>query len=173
MKSAALRHHSRYLGLNCELFVVLFWLVGFVTGVSFGFITPSATVSLMYNALFECVSIVWRISSLCIPFFLTFVSIHSCVFLIIPVVLLKAYSLGFCLYCVCSVFGTAGWLITAICFFVDICNTILLLWFTLFNLQVSPGVVTRRLIYCVIASLLFGLLDYQIISPFVAGMLNY
>ena len=173
MDRTVYEYNRKSIFLSIKVLVIISWIVGFVFGLSFGYITPSTTVSLMCNALCKRVSIVGRILSLFLPFFLSFLFIRKYVFLIIPVVALKAYSLGFCLYCVCSAFGTAGWLIAAICLFTDISCAALFLWFNLSDLQVSQKVITCRLTCCLIAVLLLGLLDYRVISPLGVKLLDY
>lgn len=166
-------YQTKSLFWDPKLTVIIFWIIGFTFGFSFGYITPDTTISLMCSALCERVSIVGRIFSLFLPFFLSFIIIRKCVLLIMPLVAIKAYGLGFCLYCVTSAFGTAGWLMSTLCLSVDLCSTVLFLWFILCNLQESHKSISNRFTFCVIMSLLLGLLDHQIISPFAAKLLNY
>lgn len=121
---------------------------------------------LMRMASSRRVSIVGLV--VCFAPYLVFVFIHSKPWLVLlcglRIVLVSAAILA-----IFKSFGTAGWLISLLMHFPDICLIPMLIW--LFMRSNGVGVSKRCLAFTVIYILAVGMIYYCLISPFLANLI--
>lgn len=154
------------------LSVAITWVTGLLAG--FIFLHQTTFISLMCSVHFLRTSIIGLLFSLAIPLLLTYILLRFFNFYcILPLIFLKAFSF-ICTYSGLMItFGNAGWLICGMILFSDFILVVLLLlqWF-----HAAIGKKCRPLeeiiVYCLIP-IFTVCLDYLVVSPYVAMLLNY
>ena len=128
-------------------------------------------IPLMRMAVSHPVSIVGSVVSVFLPF-LVFILIimHSkpwLVYLICGIHIFHFSSTGFCL---AFSFGSAGWLVRSLLQISDFFLIPVLLWFSLYSLAKNRS--KQVAVCCISYAALIGMLDYCVISPFLADLIN-
>ena len=126
---------------------------------------------LMRKAASCFVSIVGSAVTVLLPFLVsTFIITHSKLWLAYFGCGIYIFSLSSTCYAICRSFGTAGWLMQLMMQFSDIWLIPVLIW--LFVLRLT-GKCNRRICICCIGfALVIGMIDYCIISPFLANLID-
>jgi hypothetical protein len=157
-------------------FVVLLafgWFAGILSGVIVAISADHSFYSLMRMIPVCPVSIVGLLLSAFLPLLFTAVAVYiSYVWLLIPVVFLKALCLSLLSSDVCISYGTGGWLAALLLFGSNflISGILLLLWFRIIT---GTRVVIRQLASSLLIFLLVGFLDYFHVSPFILNLLFF
>ena len=145
--------------------------IGTVLGTLLAVTVDRSYISLMRLALSSPVSIVGTVLTVFVPFLVSlYYIIHSkpwLVYLICGIHLLLFSAAG------CAVsqsFGSAGWLVGLMALFPDLCLVPALILVSILRLT---GTCSRRTAVCfVIFAVVIGMIDYLVISPFLADLID-
>lgn len=158
---------------GCRFFLACFWLSGALCGILASLSAGRTLVSLMRGTLFVPVSIVGMLCATALPFLLS----AFAVFLSRPVLLLticfgKAFLFAFVSMGIFQAFGSAGWLLRWFLLFSDYASVPLLYWFWLRHISGErPLDGWETALLCSLA-LLIGSVNFSVISPFLAGLID-
>ena len=126
---------------------------------------------LMRMAASRPVSIVGSAVSVLLPFLVSLlIIVHSkpwLVYLICGIHIFHFSSTGFCLG---FSFGSAGWLVRSLLQMSDFFLIPVLLWFSLYSFAKNRS--KQVAVCCISYAALIGMLDYCVISPFLADLIN-
>ena len=126
---------------------------------------------LMRKATSCFVSIIGSAVTVLLPFLVSvFIITHSKPWLAYLICGIYIFSLSSTCYAICCSFGTAGWLMQLMMQFPDICLTPVLIW--LFLLRLAGQGNRRILAWCFGFALAVGMIDYCVISPFLANLID-
>ena len=126
---------------------------------------------LMRKAASCFVTIVGSAVTVLLPFLVSvFVITHSKLWLAYCICGSYIFSLSSTCYAICRSFGTAGWLIQGMMQFPDICLTPVLI--CLFLLRIKGKCNRESCICCIIFAIVIGMIDYCLISPFLANLID-
>lgn len=157
--------------LHMLLFAFL-WFAGLLLGLRAAHLPGSAYTSLMLAAFESRVSIVGLAAVLLLPFlFSAFAVFISQPWLLLPIAFGKAVAFGCCVGGISVAFGSAGWLARWLLMFSDCCMLPVLCWFWLRCLS-GGKMPAKDLAVCVTAAVVIGSLDYGIVSPFLAKLID-
>lgn len=148
------------------------WTVSLICGVCFSAKDLSVVV-LMRLLPYSQVSIVGLIFVLLLPLLIAIL----CLFYAKPVVLnilfiIKGFFLGYFLYGVKVAFGDSGWLMRFLVSFSDSCMSLVLLWFGFRQIEKNKLSLKKDAIVASAATLIIGIIDYFLVSPFLASLMN-
>lgn len=157
-----------------RIFLALCYCAGLLMGSIVAAQAQESIASWMRTAEFQRVSIVSLLSVTCLPFLISALAVMiSQTWLLFPICFLKAFCFGFCATGVSCVFGSAGWLVCGLLLFTDLCSMpLLIFWWLRYldglrRLRFSDTALTASLLF------LIGSLDHCVISPFLAGIINF
>lgn len=151
--------------------IILFWFFGLLSALLVLKLTPY---SLMYPLFIERVSIVGMIVSLTFPFIFSYILLNRGYFyLVLPIILLKAFGYMFCFCCYSKIFGTSGWLVRSLLLFSDSIAVFLLLYYCYRYATGNRKGSFQYFRFSILALILSGCLDYYIVSPFIMMLINY
>ena len=126
---------------------------------------------LMRTAASCRVSIVGSAVTVFLPFLVSvFVITHSKPWLVYLICGINIFSLSASCYAICRSFGTAGWLMQGMMQFSSICLTVVLIRLSVLRLSGTYG--RRILICCIGAAVAIGMIEYFLISPFLANLID-
>ena len=168
-------HHSfEYPKRNQNHWILaFFWIAGLVTGILCAYAAGPSFLTMMRGTLFGPVSIVSLLYTALLPFLLSAAAVSlSAEFLIFPVVFLKGLSFTFVSMGTVFAFGCSGWLIRILISFADLLSVPLLLWFWLRSVSKIRRSVTTEAIFMTAILLLIASIDYRVVSPFLADLIN-
>jgi len=122
---------------------------------------------------FESVSIFGVACAVSFPFiissFFAFLSLNQ---LLLPLCFLNAFSFGLFGQCVYLSYGSAGWLVRFLIQFPQILTAPFFCWFCIRHSFGKVSSLLRDFSICMVACALGVLMDYYIISPFLAKLLG-
>jgi len=155
--------------LPCGLALAFCWCLGLIFGVFLFLYAGTPGVSLMRRMVSGSVSIVSLIGIGLLPFLFTAYAVFLSEFrLLFPICFCKACMFAFVSFGICVSFSSAGWMMRRLLLFYDSvwCALLYFLWYRL--------LVGRKACWLVIilADVLAGSIEYYIISPFLAGLIN-
>lgn len=148
------------------------WLAGLVAGVLTA--TQSTTIhnSLTQLLSYSRLSVIGFLASLSLPFLLSAIFFKMSLFcLVIPLIVWKAFSYGWCVCAILISFADAGWLLSRLFLFSDSIVTVLLLWFWVRCLDMKNNRRQVDLLLCLVITLAIGCIDCCVISPFGISIL--
>ena len=122
---------------------------------------------LMRMATSRCVSIVGLV--VCVAPYLVFVLFHSKPWLVYFVCGLRIFLVSAAILAIYKSFGTAGWLISFLMHFPDICLIPMMIW--LFMRSNRVGIPKHCLALTATFILVVGMIYYCLISPFLANLI--
>lgn len=159
------------LSLKVVLIAVL-WLLGLLAGAYF--LGQTSLASLMCSVLFLRISIFGLFLSLALPLILSYILYRFFHFyFILPIVFLKAFSFICCYGSLMIVYRNAGWLVSGMILFSDFSFVVLLLLYW-YNAATGRSY-SARIAFAVyfLIPIVVGCIDYYIVSPYAAMLLNY
>lgn len=155
------------------ILLAFFWTLGLFLGIYSSFPMEDSFFRLMRAAAGCRVSIVGLFAVLILPFlFSAFAVYFSQPWLLLLICFLKAYCFGFCCFLTQISFGSAGWLLRLLLLFSDCCILPVLCWFWIRHISGEKRALWQDLAVCAAASLLIGGVDYCVISPFLATLID-
>ena len=126
---------------------------------------------LMRMAASRPVSIVGSAVSVFIPFLVSvFIITHSKPWLVYLICGVRIFLFSSAASAIGRSFGSAGWLVRLMLQIPDLCLIPVLIWFSAVTLA---GNCTKRvMICCILLAAMIGMLDYCVISPFLADLID-
>lgn len=156
------------------LLLACVWMTGLILGVFFSARSSDSYFLLMRTAASSRVSIAGLIASAYLPFlFSAFAVLIGKPWLLYPLSLIKALASGFGFSGAALAFGSAGWLAQPLLFFTDVCLLPVLCWFMIRHIGGAENSLKRDFFLCTAAAVLVGCLDYCVVSPFLAMLIDH
>lgn len=152
--------------------LTLFWSLGLCAGSAFAVLNTGPLEALMGSAVSSRVSIVGLLTAFVVPFVVSAVCLRYHVLILIYLTAFcKAMALGFCSCAVYRTYGSAAWLVRCLLLFPDTvcCTALLWLWLSSGSERESRF----HTVLCGIVIAVAGLVDYLVVSPFLAGLWNF
>ena len=156
---------------NKCLIIALCGAIGSLVGVMIAISAGNYYFLLMHTAAGSRVSIVDTGFAILVPFWVSlFLIVHSKPWLVYVICILQIAQYTAALYAIAISFGSSGWMVNAFMQFSDFFLIPILLLLSKCRLQ---NRVSKRLIWISIAvSVVVGLIDYCLISPFLANLIE-
>ena len=153
------------------LFLALSCLIGAVSGVLIADAVGYSYLHLMRTAVRSPVSIVGTAVSVWIPFMVSlFLIVHSKPWLVCLICTLYIATFTVTGFAVAISFERAGWLVRGLVQFSDLCLMPVLLYCAVCRLH--DGLSRRTILFCVLFAISIGMIDYSLISPFLANLIE-
>ena len=154
--------------------LAFFWIVGLLCGITVYISAEDSLFPVMRSISFHAVSIV---SLLCVnlfPFLLSAFAVSSSkTVLMLLICFSKAFLFSFVSLGISQTYGSAGWLIRSMLLFSDCLTTPMLYWFWLRHLPENRPYVGWETFGMSALGILIGSVDYRIISPFLASLIEF
>lgn len=154
------------------IILAFFWTVSLICGVCFSAKDLSVVV-LMRLLPYSQVSIVGLFLVLFFPLLITILCFYfekPIVFIVLLVI--KGFFLGYFLYGMNAAFGDSGWLLRLLTAFSDSFMVFVLLWFGVRQTGSRTVSFRKDVVIAVSATLIIGILDYFLVSPFLGLLMN-
>ena len=162
--------------ISCKMnwiILAVVWLIGLFVGMYLGSNADNSYFLLMRMALNTRVSIVGLLGISCLPFLLSAYAVYlGKPKLILLVCFCKAVLFTSCGYAVLISFGSAGWLIRLLLQFSDIVLLPLYCWFSIRHIHGKETTLKRDTAVCILAAACAGSIDYCLVSPFLAMLID-
>ncbi len=130
--------------------------------------------ALMRRASNAPVSIFGLLAATFFPFLLSAIAVYfSKSWLLYPICFFKAFCFGTCATAVAQAFGSAGWLVQPMLLFSDCCTLPLLCLFWLRHVSGQRRLPGAEFLLVASLLLLIGCIDYRLVSPFLAELMNF
>lgn len=164
-----LRYMQKCNGRLCALALCAVFSAGL--GVLFAATAGDSYFLLMHRASHNSVTIVGSAITVLIPFLISVILIvHSKLWLAYFTCGIRFFTLTSSCYATICSFGTAGWLMQGMLHFPQLCLTPVLIWLMLLRIT---GRSSRRVgMYCFILAAVIGMINYCLISPFLANLID-
>lgn len=159
---------------GCRFFLACFWLSGFLCGISVYLSAGRTLVSLMRSTLLVSVSIVGMLCVTTLPFLLSaFAVFLSRPVLLLPICFEKAFLFAFVSIGIIQAYGSAGWLLRWFLLFSDCTSVPMLYWFWLRHISGDRPLDGLGVALMCALGLLIGSVNYSVIPPFLAGLIDF
>lgn len=155
--------------MPCGLVLAFCWCLGFVFGVFLFLYAGTPDISLMRRTVYDSVSIVSLIGIGLLPFLFTVYAVFlSKLWLLFPICFCKACLFAFVAIGISVAFSSAGWMMRRLLLFCDSvwCVLLYFLWYRLLTGRKASWLAI------ILAGILTGGIEYYIISPFLAGLIE-
>ena len=150
------------------------WIAGLVCGIWVCLSAGSSFSSWMRSTVYGSVSIVSLHFVTILPFLLSaFAFFISSPALLLAICFCKAFFLSFISLGVYQAFGSAGWLIRHLLLFSDCMSAPLLYWYWRHHLLSNDSFCVWKSACVLALSILIGSINYCIISPFLASLIDF
>lgn len=158
----------------CRFILAFFWISGLICGFLVYLSAETSLVPLMHSILSETVSIVSLLCVTALPFLLSiFMVFFSKPWLILPICFCKAFLFSFVSIGILQLYGSAGWLIRFLLLFSDCVTVPFLYWFWLRCLTRTDLFFGCTSAFLLALGFLIGSMDYRIISPVLARLIEF
>jgi len=153
--------------------LVSFWFAGLFLG---AYLAPTAAdplFTLVHPVISGRVSVISGLITASLPLLLAAyaVNIHKPKLLFF-IIFLKAFHFSFCGGLIYSIFGTAGWMLRLLVQFTDIFTVPVFCWFCIRHSLGRVGLNKKDLIISLSLTLLAASIDYLVIAPFFANLID-
>ena len=156
------------------ILLFIFWIIGLICGLYFVSFSDYQVLEPFRWSPY-CVPSFWGIMlATILPVLVSAVAVFcSAPILIYIFSILKAFSFGTCLCGIIAVFGQSGWLIRFALLFSDNVMAVVSIWLWVRCLSLNRFVIAKELL--VSAAIAVGLcfVDFFLISPYLAYLMNY
>ena len=140
-------------------------------GVLFADASGDAYIRLMRMAASRPVSIVGSAVSVFLPFLVSvFLITHSKPWLVFLICGIRIFLFSSAAFAMGRSFGSAAWLVRLMFQMPDLCLIPVLIWFS--GLTLAGNCTKRVMTCCIMFAAVIGMLDYCVISPFLADLLD-
>lgn len=164
----------RFWRRECRLFLAFFWTAGWGFGSWFGSTAEEFVVALMRRACEGNVSIVSLLFVTLLPFLIsTFVVLHNAVYLLLPLAFCKAFLISNICCAVAACFGSAGWLVGILLLFSEFCAAPVLYGFWRRHISGRQSLSVEEILGFCVWIFLIGSINFRIISPFLASLIDH
>lgn len=149
------------------------WMTGLMFGAFFSARAGDTYLLLMRTAASSRVSVTGLAASAYLPFlFAAFAVSVNKPKLLYPICFCKAF-LSCAAFCGAALaFGSAGWLVRSLLSFTDLCLLPVFCWFMIRHIGGDVETLKKDLALCTGAAVLVGSLDYCVVSPFLAMLIE-
>ena len=150
------------------------WMLGLAFGLYFVLLTDDLISDLLYSASCYRISIVGMFLVIFLPIVISLIAAYfSAHFLIYLLCFCKAVSFSLVLCGIAVTFGHSGWLIRSLLLFSGSAAVIPLLWF--WHNLLTPGCCSakRDFLICTAIAAAISAVDYFLVSPYLAMLMNY
>lgn len=162
--------------VSCKIYWILLavvWITGLFVGMYFGANAGDHYFLLMRTAADTRVSIIGLIANSCLPFLLSAYAVYlGKPRLALLVCFCKAVLFTSCGFAALSSFGSAGWLVRLLLQFSDVVLIPLFCWFSIRHIHGAGITLKRDTALCLFAAALVGSMDYCLVSPFLAMLID-
>ena len=155
------------------IMLIFCWVVGISIGLYISLDNSKLFVDLIEQAATGRALFIGCTMKMLMPLFISVVSILFFIpAFIYAVCFTKAIGFACCFYAALVAFNSASWLVTPLLLFSDLFTTVVLLtvWFRFLLCRGTRG---KNLAVFIAISILICLIDYFIISPFLASLMHY
>ncbi len=151
----------------------IIWIVGTFWGIFLAAGADQATVSMMRLSALSRVSIVWLFATAVLPFLIAAVAVLiQQSRLLYTICFVRCCLYGFFLWLTVLSFGSAAWLVQPMLQFTDNVSIFLLCLWCLHQFRIPSHGLRVLLVFCIV-SVSAAILDYLVVSPYLAMLLNY
>lgn len=146
------------------------WTAGLFSGLLFSSSAGDSLFPAMLAAARSPVSVFGLLASILLPFLFTAFAVYiSQPRLLVPIAFFKAFLFSYLGFGILTAFGSAGWLVRLLLTFSDLFTMPLLWWIWLND---TPETFIRRCAAAFLVAAPVGIIDYCIISPFLAMLIS-
>lgn len=171
-----IRKDTVFKDIACKEKVILstLWIIGFVCGLYFVLSADCASSDFFLSATRTPVSVLGIFTVAFLPIIISAISIFCALpFLIYTLCFCKAFSYGFVCLNIALTFGYSGWLIRLLLLFSSTCTSMSLFWLWHSGLSRNRITVQHDFIICIVIAAAIGIVDYFMVSPYLAVLMNY
>ncbi len=175
MNSSLLRRTQTLFDIRQKKAAVLAccWISGLLLGSTYSYGAGESYFLLMRMAATSRVSIVGLLFLLYFPFLIAaYFALTLRPQSMLILCFCKAFIFACCGFAATSVFGTAGWMIRMLLQFSDCCIIPFFIWFCLRNISEPSVSIKWDLLLCSFVALFVAVLDFCVISPFLANLID-
>ena len=159
-------------GPGKRLFLMAVCIAGELVGLMAAVGADNSLLSLVRCAGLSPVSTVWAVLFSFLPFMIAAVAVHFQVFPILALLgVLHSFLHGLLAGVLIRAYGTAGWLVQPLFQFSG--NILLALFWGYLLRLTGDGRIVRKLVTALCAVIGVVILDYFVVSPFLAGLLDH
>lgn len=168
------RQRLRFLRFERPVIILsLSWLAGLIAGIFCAVHADEPYFALMRMAAGSRVSIVGLVASVLLPFLIAAFAVYiSTPQLLYPLCFAKALLFSFGACGVYIAFGSAGWLAQFLLQFSDCLLLPVFCWFCIRHISGKGQALAKELAMCAAAVGLIGSIDYCVVSPFLAMLID-
>lgn len=150
------------------------WCLGLFAGVLIAYLASDSLSQMMPTAVESCASIVGLLFTVSLPFLLSAFAVSVAgAWLLIPIAFLKAFVFAFLGFGLITAYHCAGWLLRILFMFADCCTMPLLYNYWLKCCSGTSNSLWMSATAHLIPTLAIGILDFCVISPFLATLISY
>lgn len=162
-----------YASFSTSFRLFLIWILGLLLGTFSLMAADESFISLMRLAPSRQVSIVGLLISSFLPFLLCVCAVYigkpSSLYLICFV---KAFLFAQCSMALSLAFCSADWMIRILYQFTDLVSLPFFCWFCLRHISGSGALIRRDILVCSVVWLLVASIDFCVVSPFLAMLID-
>jgi len=153
--------------------LIVVWSVGLLLGALFSPNLGDAVFTIVRREVSARSSVISHLVTVCLPLLLAaFVVNKHKSYLLLLISIVRAFQFTFCGGIICSLYGSAGWLVRFLLQFSDVFSVPILCWFSLRHISVDRGVNKKDFRISLLLTLIVGCIDYFVISPFFASLID-
>lgn len=168
------RNHSLLFRRKNSLLLAFVWTLGLIGGIYAIFAADHFPVSLMHGFSSETMSIVHLLSLTALPFLFSILAVWAIKpALIMMLCFVKAFLFSYVSLGILQYYGSSGWLIHFLLLFHECASIPILYFFWLRGLYDIGFFHNFEGVLLVSLGLLVGSIDYSIISPFLAHVIDF
>lgn len=157
-----------------RFFLAFSWIAGLICGVWFFLAADNYSVALMRGCHHSAVSIVCLLAFTALPFLLSiFMAFTSKPALILLVCFCRAFLFSFVSFGIIQCYGSSAWLLRNLLLFHDCAAIPILYFFWLRGMSDTRFFYSLEAFLLLSLSTLIGSIDYSIISPFAAYLIDF
>jgi hypothetical protein len=158
----------------CLFFLSAVWIFGLLAGLCSISVSPASVFYVMYSPLNNALTLTGLLLTQTFPLIISCIIYRSeKLFLILPVVFLKAFSFLYCTLGVVIAYADAGWMMRYLILFSDSCVVVLLLWFWIRNFTGREVCFFRDFLICLSTVIVICLVDYFVIYPLFLRLTDF
>ena len=166
---------SRFLSRDKRRYAGLFvlWIVGLLLGIWLCVKNSADYNSIIYTALIQKSPLIYRVLLYSLALLIIALLCHRRRFtLMIPIPLLLSVSKGFAGMSLYMAMGTGAWVLRILFLFANGCISILIWWLILLSCNNRQFDLKKSAILLLIIAIIVSIVDYSIISPFMADVVG-
>ncbi len=157
-----------------RFFLILFWLLGLLTGCQIAHTLSQETLVMMRSVGAARFSIAGLLLSLLVPYGISMLVAHiHKLYLLFPIAFMKAFLFSLCAAAFICSFGDAGWLLTRLFMFSESLGSAVLLWYWVQLTGKRVDSISKSANISFFAIFIVVLFDVFMVVPFTSLLFNY